>query len=96
MGYINSGQALTGNAAVAKMWKIKKATKYKRLTAQQEADFFAFGAESSGGLGTKALEMLKVLGSVGQDHLAMWPRYQIVRHMLGSVAVCLLLCIRKG
>jgi hypothetical protein len=92
MAYIKQGIALKGDAGVAKRMEARKTNKYKQMTEQQEAEFFAFSAESCGGLGPQALAVLKALSAAGQPHLAMWPRYQIIQHMLSSVAVA----IQKG
>jgi hypothetical protein len=88
-GYCHSRRALSGQAGVARAKESGKATKYQALTEQQSADFYAFGAESCGGLGTRALALLKQLSQVGEAHLAMWPQHQIVQHMLSSVAVAI-------
>jgi len=87
--YCASRSGLSGQAGVARRMESRKTTKYMALTERQNADFYAFGAESCGGLGPRALALLKQLSQVGEAHLAMWPQHQIVQHMLSSVAVAI-------
>ena len=27
------------------------------------------------------------MGEAGQEHLAMWPKHEVIRHLMGSVAI---------
>jgi len=38
------------------------------------------------------LQLMKLISEMGQEHLSIWPHYEIVKHMMGSVAVA----IQKG
>jgi hypothetical protein len=87
--YCSSGAAFRAGAGVARRFEKVKTNKYKTMTEQQEAVFYAFAAESCGGLAPQGLAMLKQLSTVGEAHLALWPQYQIVQHMLSSVAVAI-------
>ena len=44
--------------------------KYAELTAQQEATFIPFGAETSEGLGPKALKLLKLISEREPEHIS--------------------------
>ena len=48
--------------------------------------------ESCGGMAPDAITLLHVISEAGQEHLGLWPRDQIVRQLLGSVAIA----VQKG
>jgi len=89
---IKHRNALGGNAPLARLHEKIKTIKYKALTAQQQATFIPFAAETCGGLGPQALKLLKLLAEQAREHLSIWPHHDIVGHMLGAVAVA----IQKG
>ena len=74
----------TGLARTKEQTKRKK---YTELAAQRGAEMLPFCMETCGGMAPAALQLLKVLGEAGQEHLALWPRDDVVRHLVGSVAV---------
>jgi hypothetical protein len=37
-------------------------------------------------MGSDAMTLMQVISEAGQEHLGLWPRDQIVRHLLESVA----------
>ena len=67
----------------------RKSKKYERLTQTTGATFIPFVAESLGGLPTDALRLVGRMADASQQHLAMWSREQIVRHVLLNVAVAI-------
>ena len=85
-GAVRSRRSLrtTGLARAKEQIKRKK---YTELAAQRGAEMLPFCMETCGGMAPAALQLLKVLGEAGQEHLAMWPRDDVVRHLVGSVAV---------
>lgn len=30
---------------------------------------------------------MQIMGEAGQEHLAMWPKHEVIRHLVGSVAI---------
>jgi hypothetical protein len=57
------------------------------VAAQRGAEMLPFCMETCGGMAPAALQLLKILGEAGQEHLAMWPGGDVIRHLVGSVAV---------
>lgn len=51
--------------------------------------FIPFAAETCGGLGPQALQLLRLIASRALEQLSIWPHHDIVQHMLGSVAVAI-------
>jgi hypothetical protein len=66
-----------------------KSRKYERLTQVTGATFIPFIAESFGGLHADSLRLVGRMADASQQHLAMWSRDQIVRHVLLNVAVAI-------
>ena len=66
-----------------------KSKKYERLTKVTGATFIPFIAESFGGLHANSLRLVGRMADASQQHLAMWSREQIVRHVLLNVAVAI-------
>ena len=66
-----------------------KSRKYERLTKATGATFIPFIAESFGGLHADSLRLVGRMADASQQHLAMWSREQIVRHVLLNVAVAI-------
>ena len=66
------------------------------MKTRHQIEVIPFVVETCGGVGPAAVKLLKAMAKAGQEHLAMWPKMDIIRHVVGSVAmfVCLLLCIR--
>ena len=60
---------------------------YTAAASQQDARMLPFSVESCGGMAPDAITLLHVITEAGQEHLGLWPRDQIVRQLLGSVAI---------
>lgn len=85
-GAVNSGNALT-TTGVARHKETKKRRKYCELTKQQDAEMLPFVVETTGGMAPDAIRLLRIMGEAGQEHLAMWPKHEVIRHLVGSVAI---------
>jgi hypothetical protein len=46
-----------------------------------------FSLETCGGMAPEALQLLKLMGQAGEEHLALWPRGEVVRYLVGAVAM---------
>ena len=46
-----------------------------------------FVVETCGGMGPSAVALLKAMARAAQEQLSMWPKWDIIRHVVGSVAV---------
>ena len=63
-----------------------KHIKYKETANTSRARLLPFAVETCGGMGSDAMTLMQVISEAGQEHLGLWPRDQIVRHLLESVA----------
>jgi hypothetical protein len=50
-------------------------------------ELMPFVVGTCGGMGPAAVKLLKAMAEAGQEHLAMWHQKDIIRHVVGSVAV---------
>jgi hypothetical protein len=66
-----------------------KSKKYERLSQATGATFIPFIADSFGGLPADSLRLVGRMADASQQHMAMWSREQIVRHVLSNVAIAI-------
>jgi hypothetical protein len=85
-GFIHKGDSLR-MLGVAKDKQTTKRKKYARTAAQHNALMLPFGLETCGGMAPEALRLLKLMGQAGEEHLALWPRGEVVRYLVGAVAM---------
>jgi hypothetical protein len=90
--YCRSYQALSGNAGVARHAEQVKHRKYRETAKQQEACLLPFSVETCGGMAGDAMKLLKVISTTAAQHLGLWSHFQIVRQLMGSIAVS----VQKG
>jgi hypothetical protein len=64
-----------------------KRRKYTKKKAQYQVELLPFVAETCGGLAPAAVKFLKALAEAGEEHLPMWPKDDIIRHVVGTVAI---------
>jgi hypothetical protein len=72
---------------VAREKQRRKRKKYSGTAALQGADFLPFVIETCGGMAPDALELIRILADAGQEYAAMWPRNEVIRHIVGAVAI---------
>jgi hypothetical protein len=89
-GWVKYSGAARG--VVARKKQLLKHKKYTAAASQQDARLLPFSVESCGGMAPDAITLLHVISEAGQEHLGLWPRDQIVRQLLGSVAIA----VQKG
>ena len=65
----------------------QKRKKYLDIETRHQMELIPFVVETCGGVGPAAVKLLKALAAAGEEHLAMWPRKDIIRHVVGSVAI---------
>jgi hypothetical protein len=75
--------------AVARVQASAKHKKYERLSRHVGAAFIPFVADSYGGLSEDSLLLVERMADAAQQHMAMWRKEQIVRHVLSNVAVAI-------
>src|ERR1700710_162540 len=57
------------------------------MKTRHRMEFMPFVVETYGGMGPAAVKLMKAMAKASQEHLAMWPKYTIIRHMVGSIAI---------
>ena len=63
-----------------------KHNKYRETAAQNHAELLPFSVETYGGMAPDAIQLLAIIGSMGEEQLGVWPRHVVIRHLLGAVA----------
>src|SRR5579862_8956950 len=76
----------------AKNMQSKKHNKYDQPTADQQAEFIPFVAETSGGMTSDAERLLWIIATAGEEQLGMWPKREVARQIASAVAIA----IHKG
>ena len=66
-----------------------KVRKYVEVSTSQHASFIPFAAESTGGMSTGAIELLKQITLASNDHLRLDPAQARVGAMQAAEAICL-------
>jgi hypothetical protein len=64
-----------------------KRRKYLKMKTRHQMELIPFVVETYGGVGPAAVKLLKAMAAAGEEHLAMWPKKNIIRHVLESVAI---------
>ena len=72
---------------VAREKERTKRKKYSGTATLHGAEFLPFVVETCGGMAPDALKLVRVLADAGQQYAAMWPRNDVIRHIVGSVAI---------
>jgi len=85
-GAVNSGHALR-TTGVARHKETKKRVKYCETAKKHDAEMLPFVVETTGGMAPDAIRLLEIMGETGQEHLAMWSKHDVIRHLVGSVAI---------
>ena len=85
------GRVLDGKSRTtlgsAKTLEADKRRKYRKMKAQHQMELRPFVVETCGGMGPAAVKLLKAMAAAGEEHLAMWPKKDIMRYVVGSVAI---------
>ena len=72
---------------VAREKERTKRKKYSGTATLHGAEFLPFVVETCGGMAPDAVALVRVLAEAGQQYAAMWPRNDVIRHIVGSVAI---------
>ena len=64
-----------------------KRRKYKDLVALRHYQALPFVMETCGGMGRAAERLVDIMAEAGEAHLRMWPKEDVVRELLHSVAI---------
>jgi hypothetical protein len=87
-GYVSNKYALRP-LGVAKYQQRKKHGKYDILADHHGAQLLPFAAETLGGLSPDAQRLLSVIASSGEEHLSLWAKESISRHLQDTVAIAI-------
>ena len=68
----------------------KKEEKYQQMAISHEAHLLPFAVETTGGLAPDALTLLEEISEAGSEHASMWPRDDIARYLLSTVAIAVM------
>jgi hypothetical protein len=84
--------SLGGEASVARAMEARKRSKYALTASRQDARLLPFAMETCGGMAPDAVALLKAISQGAQEQLGLWPHYEVIRHLVGSIAVA----VQKG
>ena len=76
----------------AKVIEGAKRRKYLKMKTRHPMEIVPFVVETCGGVGAAAVKLLKAMARAAEEHLGMWPRQDIIQHVVGSVAIS----VQKG
>jgi hypothetical protein len=71
----------------ARRVEANKRAKYVTLSARRHLEMLPFVVETTGGMGPSAVKLIVAMAEASEEHLAMWSREQVVRQLLGAVAM---------
>ena len=83
-------KAAESRCAVAKIMQSRKGGKYQQMAISHEAHLLPFAVETTGGLAPDALTLLEEISEAGSEHASMWPRDDIERYLLSTVAIAVM------
>jgi len=64
-----------------------KRRKYLELQTRQQMELLPFVVETCGGMGPAAVKLLKAIADAAEERLALWSRKDVIRYVVGLVAV---------
>jgi hypothetical protein len=64
-----------------------KRRKYTKLSSLRGYEQLPFVVETCGGFGPSADALVKAMAEASEEHLRMWSKDEVIRHLVGSVAV---------
>jgi hypothetical protein len=70
----------------------KKRVKYAQVATAHACELLPFAVETTGGMAPDAFALLDSISRAGREHLALWPHFEIERHMRGAIAIA----VQKG
>ena len=98
-GAVSSGKGL-GTLTTARTTEAQERVKYCTIASQRQFELLPFVMETTGGMGTSAVLLIKAMADASEKHLAIWTKEQVIRELVGSVAVAVqrggLLTYRNG
>jgi hypothetical protein len=71
----------------AKHVEAAKRRKYLDMSVQHHFEQLPFVVETCGGVGPSGDRLMKAMAEASEDHLCMWSRVDVIRELVGSVAI---------
>jgi hypothetical protein len=71
----------------AKVLEAAKRRKYADISLHHHFEQLPFVVETCGGMGPSADRLIKAMAEASEEHLAMWSREEVIRELVGSVAI---------
>ena len=71
----------------AKAMEGVKRRKYAKLASQRQYVMLPFVVETCGGFAPAAVKLVQAMAEAAEVHLALWSRNDILRELVGSVAI---------
>jgi hypothetical protein len=76
-----------GPLATARRTEAIKRKKYSDLVSLRHYEMLPFVMETCGGMGPAAERLVNAMAEAGEAHLAIWAKENIIRELIGSVAI---------
>ena len=64
-----------------------KRRKYAKLSSLRQYELLPFAVETYGGLAPGAVKVIQAMAQAAAQHLSLWSRTDILRELVGSVAI---------
>ena len=71
----------------ARYLEAKKRRKYTDISLERDFEQLPFAVESCGGMGPSGDKLIKAMAETSEEHLAVWSREDVIRELVGSVAM---------
>jgi hypothetical protein len=71
----------------ARGMEAQKRLKYTRLSSLRGYEQLPFVVETCGGVGPSADVLMKAMADASEEHLRMWPKEAVLRHLVSSAAI---------
>ena len=82
-------RARTGQLGKVKGMEAVKREKYAKIATDHRFEQLPFVAETCGGFGPAAMQLIQTLSQAGEELLAMWTREDVIRQLVGAVAIAI-------
>ena len=76
-----------GQLGMAKAIERAKTVQNTATAAARHSEQLHFVADTCGGLSASAVKLIRVLAQTREEHLAVWSREDVIRQLLGAVAI---------
>ena len=85
-GMLRNGQGMRMLGRAKTMEGVKR-RKYAKLSSLRQYELLPFAVETYGGLAPGAVKVIQAMAQAATQHLSLWSRTDILRELVGSVAI---------